>query len=104
MNADDRRDDEPWHPIDDKVDLKTLGKFLEELGECVSAGARCIIQGMDGKEPVTGKPNREWLAEEVADVAANAQLVIERFGFSHPNLQHRIDKKKEMLRRWHAKA
>jgi hypothetical protein len=50
--------------------LKILGKQLEELNELGSATARCIIQGIDGREPVTKKPNREWFMEEVADVYA----------------------------------
>lgn len=103
-DADDRRDDEPWHPIGNKVDLKTLGKFLEELGEAVSAGARCIIQGIDGCEPVTGKPNETWLEEELADIAANAQLVVERFNLSRATIEERKLRKMEMLRKWHEKA
>lgn len=49
----------PWHPISDPVDLKHLGKLSEELGECSAAVARCIIQGIDECEPVTGKINRQ---------------------------------------------
>ena len=54
-DADKLRDANPWHPITDKVDLKYLGKLGEELNECGSAVSRCIIQGVDEREPVTGK-------------------------------------------------
>lgn len=49
----------PWHPMTDAINLAHLGKLAEELNECGAAVARCIIQGIDGSEPVTGKPNRE---------------------------------------------
>ena len=70
-NADELRDANPWHPMSDAVDLKHLGKLAEELSEAGAAVARCIIQGIDEKEPVTGKINREWLQDELADVIAN---------------------------------
>jgi hypothetical protein len=86
-NANHLRDANPWHPIDDKVDLKHLGKLGEELSElaaasskCATAVCRCIIQGVDEAEPVTGKVNREWLEDEIADVQANMDLVFARLG------------------------
>src|SRR4051812_1950163 len=58
----------PWQPIRGPIDLAVLGKFGEELGECQAAVSRCIIQGLGGAEPVTGKINQDWLEDEVADV------------------------------------
>lgn len=103
-NADSLRDANPWHPITDAVDLKHLGKFGEELGECGAAVARCIIQGLDECEPVTGKINRDWLLDEVADVRANSELVIERFALDEARIAARVEKKKLHLRQWHALA
>jgi hypothetical protein len=57
-----------WQPTTDKVDLAHFSKLIEELGECVAAAARCIAQGIDEQEPKTGKPNRRWLEDEIADV------------------------------------
>lgn len=91
----------PWHPITDPVDLKHLGKLGEELGECQAAVSRCIIQGLLSTEPVTGKLNKEWLEEELADVLANAQLVIARFKLNEPHIHSRSQIKKERLRVWH---
>lgn len=82
----------PWHPITDSVDLKHLGKLSEELGELQAAVARCIIQGIDEREPVTGKVNRDWLTEEIADVQANLDLVVKRFEIDHLTLMLRIQK------------
>lgn len=88
----------------DPVDLKHLGKFIEECTEAGSAAARCIIQGIDETEPTTGKNNRNWLTEEIADVLANAKLVIDHFGLDNDAIEERAERKKEYLRRWHAGA
>ncbi len=92
----------PWHPMTDPVDLKHLLKLVEELGEFISATARCGMQGIDELHPVTGKSNREWLEDELADVYANCQLIEERFGVGANPI--RIMKKLEQLRSWHSMA
>lgn len=93
--------DPPWHPITDAQDLKTLGKLAEELGECSAAVARCIIQGVDGLEPTTGKVNRQWLQDELADVLANIGLVTIRFDLDHEAIDARVSFKAELLAAWH---
>ncbi|SDD93858.1 hypothetical protein SAMN05216337_101795 [Bradyrhizobium brasilense] len=103
-DADNLRDANPWHPITDTVDLKHLGKLGEECGELGSAVSRCIIQGVDEAEPVTGKINRQWLEDEIADVRANSELVIERFGLNEAAIATRSEKKKRHLRQWHKLA
>jgi hypothetical protein len=100
-DANQLRDPNPWHPISDVIDLKHLGKFGEELNECGTAVSRCIIQGIDEAEPVTGKINREWLEDEVADVRANSELIIERFQLDETRIAARAEKKKAHLRKWH---
>lgn len=100
-DADKLRDANPWHPITDAVDLKHLGKLAEELNECASAVARCIIQGVDESEPVTGRVNRVWLQDEIADVQANLDLVIERFGLDEEFMQARAARKRDHLKQWH---
>jgi len=100
-NADTLRDANPWHPIADPVDLKHLGKLAEEANELGSAIARCIIQGVDECEPVTGKLNRQWLQDEIADVQANLDLVIERFGLDEEAMDARAAKKRRHLKQWH---
>lgn len=94
----------PWHPMTEPVDLKHLGKLGEEAGELASAVSRCIIQGIDEAEPVTGKVNKEWLEEEMADVLANMSLVEEHFQLNRERILQRADKKKEHLRKWHVMA
>lgn len=103
-NADHLRDANPWHPITDSVDLKHLGKLGEECGELGSAISRCIIQGVDECEPVTGKPNREWLEDEIADVLANIALVERRFNLDTTRMAARAERKMAHLRQWHSLA
>lgn len=95
-------DPNPWKPMTRHSDLHHLGKLSEELGECVAATSRCIIQGIDECEPSTGEPNRRWLEKEIADVLANVELTIEHFGLDMEFMRERILFKKEYLRRWHA--
>jgi hypothetical protein len=97
-------DPSPWHPITDPVDIKHLGKLAEELNEAGAAVARCLIQGVDEAEPETGRPNRLWLQDEIADVLANAELVVERFTLDREAMAARAARKTAFLRRWHAGA
>ncbi|MDE2031372.1 MAG: hypothetical protein KGI58_03905 [Patescibacteria group bacterium] len=95
-------DPSPWYPITNQVDLKHLGKLLEELGELTSAVSRCLIQGINEREPETNKLNRDWIEDEIADVIANIQLVEKRFKFIRQ--QERIEKKTKHLSKWHEMA
>lgn len=101
-DADALRDANPWHPMSEPVAVKHLGKLAEELSELGAAVARCLIQGIDEAEPVTGKINRRWLEEELADVIANIDLVTEYFGLD-PMLARQM-RKKQHLRQWHSFA
>ena len=95
---------EPWHPMKDPVDVKTIGKALEETGELASVLARCLIQGINEKEPQTGKVNKTWLEEEIADVWAGVELLQERFSLDVAFMQQRKETKKKRLREWHEMA
>jgi len=98
--------DPPWHPMSDPVDLKTLGKLLEELGELGSAVSRCLIQGIDEAEPTTGKLNRQWLKEEVIDVMVGIYLLDKRFRLNLMDAEGlaRHDRKVAGLTAWHQGA
>lgn len=99
-----RQKDDPWHPMANPVDLKYIGKLAEESGELSQAIGRCIIQGVDGHEPDSKKPNRRWLEEEIADVVANAKLCIDHFELDEDFINERAEQKKERLRIWHDQA
>lgn len=91
----------PCHPMTKSIDLKHLGKLGEETGELSAAISRCIIQGIDEKEPVTGKLNKEWLQDEIADVYANIKLVIDHFNLDSARIRMRVEKKIKLLEVWH---
>ena len=94
-------DPNPWTPMTEPQDIQVLGKFAEELGECVSVCARCLIQGIDETEPSTGKSNRVWLEEEIADVLANLLLTCDRYNLDMVAIDKRVIFKMEYLKRWH---
>lgn len=96
--------DPPWHPMSSPRSIKTIGKLNEELGELQAAASRCLIQGMDGREPNTGKVNSQWLEEEIADVLANIDLVVEHFKLGTTLMAQRIVDKKSKLKTWHDQA
>lgn len=87
----------PWHPMTNSVDLKHLGK----LAEASAAVARCVIQGIDESEPVTGKPNKEWLEDELSDVMTNISLCLERFALDQNRMMERGVMKAAHLKQWH---
>jgi hypothetical protein len=94
----------PWHPMTDQVAKKHLLKLIEELNECSAAAARCLMQGIDECEPVTGKPNRKWLEDEMADVDANLWLVEQHFKLDISRMLNRTQRKIERLQGWHSQA
>ncbi len=91
----------PWLPCIDRRDLAALGKLGEELSECLSATQRCIIQGPDESEPETGKPNLQWLTEEIADVLTTIDIVIDWFELSGEKIANRVALKSAYLLKWH---
>lgn len=91
----------PWVPERDPLALAVLGKLAEELGEASQMVARCIIQGIGESEPVTGKPNRHALEDEIADILATTTMAVEHFGLDLPRISDRRFKKIQHLTRWH---
>jgi NTP pyrophosphatase (non-canonical NTP hydrolase) len=91
-----------WRPMTDPGDIACLGKLLEELGELTAAVSRCLIQGIGECEPVTGKPNVEWLKEELTDVYAMIVLTRKRFDlydrYSHVRFFSKINHKQTWLK------
>lgn len=94
-------DPSPWQPMTEKIAIKHLGKLGEECTELGTAIFRCLIQGVDEAEPVTGKINREWLTEEIADVLANINLVRRHFDLNDNTIHDRVIRKVDHLTRWH---
>jgi len=89
-----------WQPMQDPSDIRHLTKLLEELGELTAAASRCLHQGMDGKEPVTGRVNRQWLEDEAADVRAVMIAVQGHFHLDKTQMAERVIWKFSKLREW----
>lgn len=89
-----------WQPITSKVDLAVLGKLSEEASELCSAIARCIIQGLHEAEPITGKINREWLMNEIADVEAMIMHAKRHFSLGTLRMQNRTRAKYAYKKPW----
>ncbi len=107
IDADELKPASPWHPMKDPVQLKIFGKLIEELGELQAALARCIIQGLDEYEPVTNKPNKQWVADEIADVLCGIHLLQNGYLWEHEwkvYIETRKEKKRKHLIAWHMMA
>lgn len=91
----------PWKPDRNTLNLAILGKLSEELSEAGAAAARCIIQGIDESEPTTGKVNRQWLEEELADALATISMTIHHFNLNLATLDARTARKVKHLKGWH---
>jgi NTP pyrophosphatase (non-canonical NTP hydrolase) len=86
----------------DTNSVRALGKALEELGECTSAVARCLIQGIDEREPISGKPNYVWLSQEIADVYAQFEILIDHFNLDLAEIHQRRRDKVKQMEEWRA--
>lgn len=90
-----------WVPTRDPVELAILGKMLEELGELTSIVSRCLIQGIDECEPVTGKNNREELMKELGDVSACRKALVRYYLLDQTTILDRADAKYGYQAEWH---
>ncbi|MFC5421969.1 hypothetical protein ACFPOB_20615 [Bosea eneae] len=89
----------PWFPEQDRIRLAVLGKLIEECTELAGRAARCIIQGLDERDPATGRKNREELGREMSDVSACIETA-ERCHIGLRGLGRMADKR-DGFRRWH---
>lgn len=93
-------DPSPWEPEADRERLKVLGKLGEELCEGGASICRCIIQGFDESEPVTGKPNKRWVEDEIADIEANIERAKISLGLDRDYIERRRQRKFDYISRW----
>lgn len=90
----------PWVPMSDPRDIKVVGKNIEEICEAGAALARALIQGIDGTEPSSGKSNRQWVQDELADVRATSSITTDHFALDTPQMAARVNRKRDFLLRW----
>lgn len=87
-----------WKPEPDVLTHQALGKLVEELGELTQIATRCLIQGFNSSEPVTGMPNRQQLQKEMSDVRAALEWASEITGVAEDT--DRVMSKLDGFRRW----
>lgn len=89
-----------WIPTTNLMELRRLGKLSEECGELSAIAGRCIIQGLDGKEPTTGKVNRLALQEELADLQAQIGCCVLAFDLDQDAMAKRTAHKIGLMAEW----
>lgn len=89
-----------WLPETDPVTHQALGKAAEEAGELTQILSRCLIQGLAAKDPKTGQPNVERLAEEMADMDAAISWLFELLDLDTETHNDRADRKLNGFREW----
>lgn len=57
--------------------LEALALLAEECGEVVAIVGKILRHGIDSHHPTTGIDNREYLENELGDVQAAIQIVID---------------------------
>ena len=82
-------DPSPWVPISDPRTLKVLGKFVEELGECVEAAIQRVHRSTDD--------HTDALQSEIADVLCNIELVDEHLCLNWPRFHGKAETGSAMI-------
>ena len=90
----------PWLPEQNRLRLAILGKLAEEASELSARASRCIIQGLDERDPDSGLLNSEELRREVADVLACIEMLRSRMGLRAD--EGRLARKFAGFKRWHS--
>lgn len=91
-------------PMLNPTEIKGMDDLVQGLGRCSVVSACCVSEGLDRREPATGKTNRTWLQEEIADVFANIAAVAERHKLDMVAIMEGADKKLRQIKTWHAMA
>ena len=89
-----------WTPTTDSLQLRRFGKLCEELGELQAVAARCIIQGIDEIDPSSGIVNRARLQDEVSDVYAQLNVLINDLELDYLYILRRTQQKVGNMRKW----
>ena len=74
--------------------------FQEESAEVIQAISKIFRFGYNSKHPQSDQTNREHLAEEIGDLIAMVQLVIENEIVDWRDVEIAKDKKFEKLHKW----
>jgi NTP pyrophosphatase (non-canonical NTP hydrolase) len=86
-----------------KIDKQTKEVFCiaqEECAEVTQAISKIFRCGIDSVHPVTNKTNQQSLEEEVGDLLAMVDIMIEKCIISDSNVNAARQAKKEKLKIW----
>lgn len=81
--------------------LPRLFRFGQRMGVAGAAVSRCIIQGIDEREPVTGKLNRDWLCESLVEIISTIPPIVASLNLDRKAMDLRCGRKMAHLRQWH---
>ena len=84
----------------DKVQKEIFCITQEECAEVTQAISKIFRFGFDSVHPVTNKSNMESLEEEVGDLLAMIDIMVERCIVSDSNINAARQAKKEKLKVW----
>ena len=84
----------------DKKEHEIMSILQEESAEVIQAISKIFRFGYKSKHPDTSQTNREHLAEEVGDLIAMVQLLIENEIVDWRDVEIAKDKKFEKLQLW----
>lgn len=93
----------PWRPDDNPLQTRRCNKTAEEASELIKVLMRINMQGLNGIDPESGKPNRVALCEEIADCRAQFEkleeaLLLPRMREREERKMHQMDEWEEVLR------
>lgn len=92
----------PWVPTTNLMELRRLGKTIEELGELVAVLGRSVCQGLDGVDPSSGNTNLHNIEREQADVLAQMELNVGAFKLNAEFMGRRVAEKQRQMHEWEA--
>lgn len=72
----------------------------EECAEVTQSISKIFRFGFDSKHPVSGKSNKESLEEEVGDLLAMIDIMVEKCIISDSAINHARKAKREKLKQW----
>lgn len=92
----------PWVPTTNLMELRRLGKTIEELGELTAVLGRSICQGLQGVDPASGNTNLYNIERETADVLTQLECNVSAFSLNSEFIVERSAKKHKQMAEWEA--
>ena len=84
----------------DKITKEVMDILQEECAEVIQAVSKINRFGLDNFKPGKPKTNREHLEEELGDMLAMIDIMLEKSVISHDKLELAKQAKIEKLKKW----